>query len=152
VGPWRFTRGRDVFELRADHNLRAAFSWASRCHRSLTSYAREQAGITDPRKVFHSFRHTFKRQCRECGIPKDIHGAITGHPSGDVADRYGGAYPLRPLADAMRRLRYDGLDLSGVQPWGIDWTLTVLVAGAGLRYSAGANLTSWGFVTCPFST
>ena len=60
-------------------------------------------------------RHTFKRQCRECGIPKDIHDAITGHPSADVADRYGGEYPLKPLSDAMRTLRYPGLDLSDVK-------------------------------------
>jgi hypothetical protein len=62
-----------------------------------------------------TFRHTFKRQCRECGIPKDIHDAITGHPSADVADRYGGEYPLKPLADAMRTLRYPGLELAGVK-------------------------------------
>ncbi len=75
---------------------------------------RRSVGVGDRWLDFHAFRHTFKRQCRECGIPKDIHDAITGHPSGDVADTYGGAYPLRPLADAMQRLRYDGLNLSGV--------------------------------------
>jgi hypothetical protein len=63
---------------------------------------------------FYAFRHTFKRQCRECNIPKHIQDATTGHPSGDVADAYGGAYPLRPLAEAMQRLRCDGLDLSQV--------------------------------------
>ena len=74
-----------------------------------------QCGRRRPWSDFHAFRHTFKRQCRECGIPKDIHDAITGHPSGDVADTYGGTYPLRPLADAMQRLKYDRLDLSGVK-------------------------------------
>jgi hypothetical protein len=58
---------------------------------------------------------TFKRQCRECGIPKDIHDAITGHPSADVAGHYGGQYPIKPLADAIKTLRYPGLDLSGVK-------------------------------------
>ena len=82
--------------------------WWSRYRRSV--------GVGGRWRDFHAFRHTFKRQCRECGIPKDIHDAITGHPSGDVADSYGGAYPLRPLAEAMQRLRYDGLNLSSVKP------------------------------------
>ena len=64
---------------------------------------------------FHAFRHTFKRQCRECGIPKDMHDAITGHDSADVGDSYGGAYPLKPLADAMGRLMYAALDFSSVR-------------------------------------
>jgi integrase len=41
-------------------------------------YARDQAKIDDPRKVFHSFRHTFKHACRASGIPEDIHDALTG--------------------------------------------------------------------------
>jgi hypothetical protein len=32
-----------------------------------------------------------------------------------VARSYGGAYPLRRLAEAMQKLRYDGLDLSKVK-------------------------------------
>lgn len=59
----------------------------------------------------YRFRHIFKRQARECGIPKEINDAITGHESGDVGDRYGGEYPLRPLAEAMGRLTFPGLDL-----------------------------------------
>ena len=77
-------------------------------------YAREQAGIADPRKVFHSFRHTFKNVARQCAIPEDIHDAITGHSSGSggVGRTYGGAYPLKPLGAAMKKLRHRGLDLS----------------------------------------
>jgi integrase len=75
-------------------------------------YARDQAKIDDPRKVFHSFRHTFKHACRASGIPEDIHDALTGHSSGSGVGRtYGGAYPLKPLATAMKKLRYPGLHL-----------------------------------------
>jgi integrase len=62
--------------------------------------------------VFHSFRHTFKNAARRCGIPEDIHDALTGHSSGGGVGRmYGGAYPLRPLGAAMKKLRYPGLRL-----------------------------------------
>jgi hypothetical protein len=71
--------------------------------------------ITDTRKVFHSFRHAFVRACRECGIKEEQRIAITGHAGGTVGRAYGGAYPLPALAGAMKRLRYAGLDLSGVK-------------------------------------
>jgi integrase len=65
-------------------------------------------GIKDASKDFHAFRHTFKHQSRACGIPEDIHDALTGHANDTVARNYGGAdgYPLKPLADALGKVRY----------------------------------------------
>jgi integrase len=40
-------------------------------------------------KTFHSFRHTFKRTCREAGISEEIHHAFTGHVGGGVGRSYG---------------------------------------------------------------
>src|SRR5437763_17084651 len=45
-------------------------------------------GITNPRKVFHSFRHTFKRACRAARIEEELHDALTGHTSASVGRRY----------------------------------------------------------------
>jgi integrase len=68
-------------------------------------YLRQVIGITDSRKTFHSFRHTFKDLCREAGISKDIHDKLTGHASQDVGDGYGsGTYPIRPLAVAISQI------------------------------------------------
>ena len=68
-------------------------------------YLRQVIGIADPRKTFHSFRHTFKDLCREAGISKDLHDRLTGHTSQDVGDGYGsGTYPLRPLALAINQI------------------------------------------------
>lgn len=76
-------------------------------------YLRGVVKVTDPRKVFHSFRHGFKDACRACGIPKEHHDVLTGHSSRDVGDGYGGeSFPLAPLAGSMAQLRYEGLDLS----------------------------------------
>jgi len=75
-------------------------------------YLREVCGVEDRRVVFHSFRHSFKHYARELGIPKDVHDAITGHKSRDVADDYGHMnYPLAPLVDAINRWRVPGLSL-----------------------------------------
>ena len=68
-------------------------------------YLRQVIGISDTRKTFHSFRHTFKDLCRDAGIPKDLHDRITGHMSSDVGDGYGAStYPIRPLAQAVRQI------------------------------------------------
>ena len=43
----------------------------------------------DPAKTFHSFRHTFKRACREAGLGEEIDNALTGHSGGGVGRSYG---------------------------------------------------------------
>ena len=86
--------------------LAAAFSqWFTR--------HREVLGLTDPRKLVHSFRHGFKDACRRCAVPSEHHDRMTGHGGRTVGDSYGAEYfPLRPLAESMARVRYEGLDLS----------------------------------------
>lgn len=94
-------------ELRPDKHGHLTNNWSKWWGR----YAREQ-GITDKRKVFHSFRHTFKTACRAAGIPKEIHDRLTGHTSGDVGDEYGDKHPVAVLAHQMRKIKYKGLQLS----------------------------------------
>ena len=66
----------------------------------------------EPRKVFHSFRHTFKSECRAAGIGKEFHDAITGHTSGDVGDDYGRQYTVEVLAREIKKVKYRGIDVS----------------------------------------
>ena len=47
-----------------------------------------EIGITDPRLVFHSWRHTFKTMARAV-MTEELHDAITGHSSGSVGRGYG---------------------------------------------------------------
>jgi len=77
-----------------------------------SGYLRDRVGITDHRKVFHSFRHTFKDICRCVGIDEAVHDALTGHTATGAGRKYGNEhYPLPPLFDAMDRFEIDGLDL-----------------------------------------
>jgi integrase len=73
-------------------------------------YARKH-GITDKRKVFHSFRHTFKDACRAAGIEEAIYDALQGHKGGSVGRSYGLGYPVSVLAKAVEKVQYPGLDL-----------------------------------------
>lgn len=63
-------------------------------------------GITDPRKVFHSFRHAFKDACRAAGIEEAIHDALTGHAAPHVGRSYGKGYSLALLAEAVARVEF----------------------------------------------
>lgn len=75
-------------------------------------YLREKIKVTDTKMVFHSFRHNFKDYARNAGIATEVHNALTGHSSGDVAGNYGSdKYPLRPLAEAMAKYKVTGLVL-----------------------------------------
>ena len=69
-------------------------------------------GITDPRKVFHSFRHAFKDACRDAKIAEEVHDRLTGHTTASVGRKYGEGVPLSVLAEAVAKVRYKGLDLS----------------------------------------
>ncbi|HTY69995.1 MAG TPA: site-specific integrase [Alphaproteobacteria bacterium] len=69
-------------------------------------------GITDTRKVFHSFRHGFKSACRRAGLPEEHHDALTGHWNKSVGRDYGEIVPITVLAEAVRKISYPGLDLS----------------------------------------
>jgi integrase len=67
----------------------------------INSWLRE-IGITDARKSFHSWRHTFKTICRG-RMEEEIHDAITGHANGSVGRDYG-VYPMPKLREAIERL------------------------------------------------
>ena len=99
-------RARLFHELRPDTMGAEAGNWG----KWFGKYKRAQ-GVTDAKVVFHSLRHTWKALAREAGIPEDVSDAITGHRGGGVGRSYGGAFPLRPMVEAMARYRVIGMKL-----------------------------------------
>lgn len=80
-------------------------------------YARKVLGITDRRKVFHSFRHAFKDAAREAEIEEQKSDAITGHAGGGIGRKYGSKlYPLRTLAAAIEKVEFWGFRLPVIEP------------------------------------
>lgn len=78
-----------------------------------STYLRKKIGITDERKVFHSFRHTFKDVCRNVGIEEAVHDALTGHSRSGASRGYGNdQYPLEPLFEAIAKYEIAELDLA----------------------------------------
>lgn len=63
-------------------------------------------GITDPRKTFHSFRHTLIDDLRDAGVQDSLIKRIAGHEDGAVTfSIYGSRSPLKAMADALRHIR-----------------------------------------------
>lgn len=79
-------------------------------------YMRQHSGIDDPRKVFHSFRHTVKDAFREAEVEATLRDQLMGHAGRTEGDKYGSGYSLKALAKGMEKLRYPGLDLSHIKP------------------------------------
>lgn len=78
-------------------------------------------GIGDERKVFHSFRHTFKAACRRAGIDEEKHDLLTGHQGGGIGRTYGrgearGADMVRVLFEEIGKVKYLA-DLAAVPVW-----------------------------------
>jgi integrase len=63
-------------------------------------------GISDPRLVFHSFRHAFKDRCRDCKISRAISEALMGHAGQSVGDEYGSGFALSELAEAIGKINW----------------------------------------------
>jgi integrase len=69
-------------------------------------------GAKAKKNAFHSFRHSFEDACLDAGLPVELTNALQGHGEDGMAARYGKGHSLRKLEEGMRRVRYDGLDLS----------------------------------------
>jgi integrase len=76
----------------------------------------KKVGIKNPRLCFHSFRHNFVDALRDAGIPDAVKKALIGHSDPSVTALYGSGEPIQQLANAMSRLRYEGLDLNHLYP------------------------------------
>lgn len=69
-------------------------------------------GIVDRKKVFHSFRHTWKTYAVDAGIAERVCRQFQGHEGKDAADKYGTAPSMHVLVAAIASFRVPGLDLS----------------------------------------
>jgi integrase len=84
-------------DIKSDAQGRRAGPWSKWFNR----YLRVAAKVGEKSKVFHSFRHTFKRMARDAGISEELHDALTGHSGGGVGRSYGGGFGLKALAEAV---------------------------------------------------
>lgn len=62
-------------------------------------------GISDPKKTFHSFRHTLIDDLRDAGVQDSLIKRIAGHEDGAVTfSVYGSRSPLKAMAEALQHI------------------------------------------------
>ncbi|GBD47075.1 site-specific integrase [Methylopila sp. Yamaguchi] len=74
----------------------------------------QSVGAKTPKTSFHSFRHNFRDALREADISPERVRALGGWSSGKTEDNYGQGHKPRTLAEEITKVRFDGLDLSGL--------------------------------------
>ncbi|TDK53616.1 site-specific integrase [Pseudomonas moraviensis] len=63
-------------------------------------------GITDPRKTFHSFRHTFIDDLRDAGVQDSLIKRMVGHEDSSVTfGIYGSRTPFKAMVEALGHLQ-----------------------------------------------
>ncbi len=72
--------------------------------------------VKSAKNAFHSFRHNFEDACRNSDVEAEVRDTMQGHGASGMAGRYGWGYFLAKLDREMKKLRYDGLDLSHLGP------------------------------------
>lgn len=66
---------------------------------------KSKRGITDPKKTFHSFRHTLIDELRDAGVQDSLIKRIAGHEDGAVTfSIYGSRSPLKAMVEALQQV------------------------------------------------
>lgn len=67
---------------------------------------RTKMGITNPKKTFHSFRHTLIDDLRDAGVQDSLIKRIVGHEDSAVTfSVYGSRTPLKAMQDALQHIK-----------------------------------------------
>jgi integrase len=68
-----------------------------------------------PKPSIYSLRHTFKTQMAICRVPPQFQDRVMGHAGPGMDPTYLKTIPIRELYAEIEKVRYVGLDLSGLR-------------------------------------
>lgn len=68
-------------------------------------------GIHDPKKKFHSFRHTLKTALARAGVSRSISDDITGHDDSSAGGKYIHETSIEAMKAAIEKIHFDELNL-----------------------------------------
>lgn len=74
----------------------------------------DSRGLSQPGLVFHSFRHAFRDGLADAGVDEQWADKLGGWSGGGTGRGYGEGGAIATFDRELRRLRYPGLDLSGL--------------------------------------
>ncbi len=72
---------------------------------------RKKLGITERRKAFHSFRHTFRAGLKDAGVNKSMRDDLGGWADNSAGAGYEHGDSVEAKKAAIEKLRFDGFAL-----------------------------------------
>lgn len=83
------------------------YGWSKMYTKKFGWFLRKHAKISDKRKCFHSFRHSFSFKLKTAGVNDHLISQLMGHANGDIStNRYGADYPFEMAYDAISLISY----------------------------------------------
>jgi integrase len=71
-------------------------------------YLRKELGITNPKLVLYSMRHTVTTKLLHSGVSESLISQLVGHTNNSMTSgRYGKSYPLKHLSEALKSLSWE---------------------------------------------
>jgi len=99
-------RALDVQRLWMNLNWRASDGYSNALGKWYQKFNRQYV-TDDPKKVFHSLRHTVADTLKQAGITEVVIAEIVGHANDSMTmGRYGKRYQPRILLEALEKLDY----------------------------------------------
>ncbi|HTC04128.1 MAG TPA: site-specific integrase [Xanthobacteraceae bacterium] len=71
----------------------------------------KEIGISDPKKVFYSFRHSFTTGLDRAGVADSLQRRLCGHADNSPHAGYVHGQPVEAMKEAIEKLRFDGFTL-----------------------------------------
>jgi integrase len=96
---------------RTKANSKSALHYSRYIPRRFNVTVLGSVGITDPRKRFHSFRHSFKTALKDAGVEKAMRDSLAGHSDPSVGGSYEHTDAIEQRKIAIEKLRFDGFTL-----------------------------------------
>jgi len=111
---------RDFLELRKSSSQARLFpeyekakddgSWSKQFSKYFRRF-RDSIGVKRRGVKFHSLRHNVEDALRNADVRKEVRDAIQGHGESGVSREYGSGYYVTTLAEAVQKIKHDGLVL-----------------------------------------
>jgi integrase len=71
-------------------------------------YLRKELGITNPKLVLYSLRHTLTTKLLHAGVGEALISQIVGHVNNSqTSGRYGKMFPIQKMAEALENLNWE---------------------------------------------
>jgi integrase len=105
--PEWYARAEEIMTNAARKGHTTQSAYAEVIPKAFNRFLLKQVEITDTRKVFHSFRHTFKTSLSHAGVSREVNDVLTGHHDNSAGAGYVHDISIDRMKKAIEKLHFD---------------------------------------------